>query len=406
VHRAARIGEAAHGGQVLVSDATRALVEDDLPEGISLLDLGWYRLKDVDRPERVSQVVAVGLESRFPPLRGAGSVDAPVLRRRSLLAAMVAGVIAAAVAIPVFALGEGHSSASKVKIAPNSLAAIDPETNKVVADIPVGRRPVAVAVGGGAVWVTNGIDQTVDRIDPSTGKVVASIGVGKDVSDIAIGFGSVWVADGSDETLTRIDPTQNAVESTLTFGAPNQLAPAPIYNVTIGDDAVWATRGNTILRIDPRTDQIARTIRIGTPTGVAVANGGVWVTTSTDHLLRIDSGTGVKTLNRSLTDVPSLPILGGGALWTVVTLGFTRAQVTRVDPDTGSQTGSVTMGPGSFISGLAWGGDAIWASDQGGTVMRIDPSAVQTRARIHLGHATTGVAVGEGRVWVAVAASS
>jgi hypothetical protein len=112
----------------------------------------------------------------------------------------------------------------------------------------------------------------------------------------------------------------------------------------------------------------------------------------------------VKTATESLTDVPSLPILGGGALWTVVTLGFTQAQIMRIDPDTGSQTGSVTMGPGTFLSGLAWGGNAIWASGQGGTVVRVDQSAVQTRARIYLGHATTGVAVGEGHVWVAVAA--
>ena len=50
VHRAARIGAAGHGGQVLLSDATRELVEDDLPEGVYLRDLGVYRLKDVDRP--------------------------------------------------------------------------------------------------------------------------------------------------------------------------------------------------------------------------------------------------------------------------------------------------------------------------------------------------------------------
>jgi class 3 adenylate cyclase len=47
VHRAARVGAAAHGGQVLVSDSTRSLVEDDLPEGVFLRDLGSHRLKDI-----------------------------------------------------------------------------------------------------------------------------------------------------------------------------------------------------------------------------------------------------------------------------------------------------------------------------------------------------------------------
>ena len=71
VHRAARIGGAAHGGQVLVSDSTRSLVEDDLPDGIFLRDLGVYRLKDIDRAERISQLAAEGLQVEFPRLRGA-----------------------------------------------------------------------------------------------------------------------------------------------------------------------------------------------------------------------------------------------------------------------------------------------------------------------------------------------
>ena len=70
VHRAARLGAAAHGGQVLVSSTTRELVEDDLPEGVSLRDLGTHRLKDIDRLERISQLAAQGLQVEFPPLRG------------------------------------------------------------------------------------------------------------------------------------------------------------------------------------------------------------------------------------------------------------------------------------------------------------------------------------------------
>ncbi|MEO8228560.1 MAG: adenylate/guanylate cyclase domain-containing protein [Chloroflexota bacterium] len=69
INRAARIAAAAHGGQVLVSDATRALVERSLPVGASLGDLGEHRLKDLTRSERIFQVVADGLPSSFPPLR-------------------------------------------------------------------------------------------------------------------------------------------------------------------------------------------------------------------------------------------------------------------------------------------------------------------------------------------------
>jgi ABC-type glycerol-3-phosphate transport system substrate-binding protein/class 3 adenylate cyclase len=68
VHRAARIGAVAHGGQVLLSNATRELVEHGLA-GVSIKDLGSYRLKDLDRDERLYQLDVAGLRSDFPPLR-------------------------------------------------------------------------------------------------------------------------------------------------------------------------------------------------------------------------------------------------------------------------------------------------------------------------------------------------
>lgn len=73
VHRAARVAGVAHGGQVLISDATRALVGEDLPPGVELRDLGVHRLKDLDHPEHLWQLVVAGLENEFPPPR---SLDA------------------------------------------------------------------------------------------------------------------------------------------------------------------------------------------------------------------------------------------------------------------------------------------------------------------------------------------
>jgi len=69
VHRAARITAAGHGGQVLLSQATRELVEQDLPEELGLRDLGEHRLKDLTRPQRLHQLLISGLPSQFPALR-------------------------------------------------------------------------------------------------------------------------------------------------------------------------------------------------------------------------------------------------------------------------------------------------------------------------------------------------
>jgi predicted ATPase/class 3 adenylate cyclase len=69
VHRAARLCAAGHGGQVLLSQATYELVRDDLPENLSLRNLGNHRLKDLVQSEQIYQVAAPGLPARFPPLQ-------------------------------------------------------------------------------------------------------------------------------------------------------------------------------------------------------------------------------------------------------------------------------------------------------------------------------------------------
>jgi predicted ATPase/class 3 adenylate cyclase len=69
VHRAARIADAAHGGQVVLSDATRGLVQHALGAGASLRDLGVHHLRGIDEPERLHQLVIEGLPSDFPPPR-------------------------------------------------------------------------------------------------------------------------------------------------------------------------------------------------------------------------------------------------------------------------------------------------------------------------------------------------
>jgi predicted ATPase/class 3 adenylate cyclase len=68
-NRTARIMGAAHGGQVLLSEAVSALVADRLPPGLTLRDLGAVTLRDLARPERIHQLVHPQLEQEFAPLR-------------------------------------------------------------------------------------------------------------------------------------------------------------------------------------------------------------------------------------------------------------------------------------------------------------------------------------------------
>jgi class 3 adenylate cyclase len=66
--RVARILDAGHGGQVLLSQSTQELVRNHLPAGTDLRDLRAHRLKDLARPERIFQLIAPGLPADFPTL--------------------------------------------------------------------------------------------------------------------------------------------------------------------------------------------------------------------------------------------------------------------------------------------------------------------------------------------------
>lgn len=77
VHRAARIGAAGHGGQVLMSRTTRDLVENDLPRGTHLTDLGEHTLKDLRYPVHIIQLTIEDLGTEFPPLKALNTGSEP-----------------------------------------------------------------------------------------------------------------------------------------------------------------------------------------------------------------------------------------------------------------------------------------------------------------------------------------
>jgi DNA-binding NarL/FixJ family response regulator/class 3 adenylate cyclase len=88
VHRAARICDAGHGGQILLSETTRSLLEDEEEEfeHFELHDLGSQQLKDFDRPVRIYQLTVAGLRGEFPTLRTAVSGATTLADRQDELA--------------------------------------------------------------------------------------------------------------------------------------------------------------------------------------------------------------------------------------------------------------------------------------------------------------------------------
>ncbi len=112
VNRTARLQSIAYGGQVVLSRSTADLVRDHLPPGMQLVDLGSHRLKDIERPEEVSQLTMEGVPSEFPPLRSEDNgipTDAAEKGRSQRNSnrrakALGIGVVALVVAAAVFAV--------------------------------------------------------------------------------------------------------------------------------------------------------------------------------------------------------------------------------------------------------------------------------------------------------------
>jgi DNA-binding SARP family transcriptional activator/streptogramin lyase len=112
---------------------------------------------------------------------------------------------------------------------------VDEATRRPVATTPVGSWLSDLAVGEGAVWAADPVEDVVWRIDAATGRAKRTIPVGEGPSGIAIGFGSVWVASRNSGTVSRIDPDSNRVVDTIRVG--RDVAP-----IAVGDRRVWVAR--------------------------------------------------------------------------------------------------------------------------------------------------------------------
>src|ERR671936_2168522 len=225
------------------------------------------------------------------------------------------------------------SSRTQPAVPPDSVAVIDPQRSRVVGHVLVGRRPVALAIGHGSVWVANADDGTVSRIDQERREVIRTIGIGAPPIDLAVATDAVWVANGSDGTVSRIDPSADAVVETIDLRGASELAWNPTYAVAADDDSVWIGAGpHHVLRIDPATNEPSAIIDVGqVPVGVALGEEALWVLTIAEQALRIEPHTNTATAEVPIGWPPVALTAGKQAVW----VSDERGQVWGINPDTG-----------------------------------------------------------------------
>jgi YVTN family beta-propeller protein len=409
VHRAARVGAAGHGGQILVTQATQTLLEDEEEDlHVFLRDLGEQRLKDLDRPVRLYQAVADGLPDSFPPLRheaesaqAAAAATGPALWRRPVFALVALAVVCVLAAGAI--LGTRRSSGGLGEVRPNHVGLIDPKRNEIVAEIAVGIRPGPVATNGSAVWVGNLQDRTLSKINVRRRSPEATISLdNRTPTGLAVGSGAVWVAYGLRGQLSRVDPQFNQVTKPIevassSFGSQTGA-------VAVGAGSVWAVFGDsTLARIEPKAGRVTGSVTVGAmPRALVVGGGSLWVFNSGDATVdrfnpaTFESG---PTETKSVGSGSAGIAFGEGAVWVANTVDDT---VTRIDPSTGS-TRTISVGDGPVA--IALGAGSVWvANASAGTVSRVDPVANKVVRTISLRSAPSGIVFVDGLVWVAAQA--
>jgi DNA-binding beta-propeller fold protein YncE len=347
-----------------------------------------------------------------PPSRGDGELSKPVRRRRFLTRWTVASVVAlvlviAAVVVAASRDSSGHAQVP-VKLAGDSVAVIDPDTNAIIGEIPVRGRPTGPAVGEGSVWVGNRDDNTLLRIDPRSRKIVRTIGLGVTPTDIAVGAGSVWIL--SDRTLLQVDPATNHLVARRRL--PQANGPGRWSHLETSANAVFVcscTPPSNVIRLDPATSSVVTVHRIPV-WELTTGEGALWAITGweLDTIERIDPRT-----NATVGTIPRGQIgethgfryslaVGAGAIWV-----SSPTTLWKIDPTTKRYMGSVPLGHSAEDSSVATGEGAVWVASRDGTLLRVDPDS-QSVIEIPLGRPAyladrwDALAVGEGSVWVAI----
>jgi len=301
-----------------------------------------------------------------PPLHGATRERSPAVRRRTLLVGALAGVIATAVAVPLFAFSSGGSRATQLdgSLAGNAVGAVSASSGHIFAAIPLSASPDAIAAGAGSIWVAMSDRGAVSRINPATNTVQQTIPTPGGPSALSVGGGFVWVAN---------------------------------------------TIAGTVAQIDPRTNggQLVGAIRVGNlPSGIAYGLGAVWVANSVDRtVIRIDSVTGTPGRPISVENGADDVAAGDGSVWV---LGKASGVLSRIDPAARTVVGTTSIG--NEPAAVAVGPDAVWVANGGdgtGTVSKIDPSSGHLEGAFPVGKQPSGITVAaDGDVWVANAGSA
>lgn len=277
-----------------------------------------------------------------------------------------------------------------------------PIEKTAAASIHLEGSPDWLEIGFGSLWVSNQGVGAVQRIDPDTNKVVAEMKVNDPCAAMAVGYGSLWVASRRDKSIYRIDANNNKVAATIPITVADSEG-----CIAAGQGGIWVPtdKEGVLSRIDSETNEVVAHIRLKPYSYAAVAGyGAIWVTNTgrpqsneNGSVQRIDPRTNTVVATITVRGQPRFLAVGEGAVWV---LNQKDGTVSRIDPKTNEVVATIEVGvpgPGGDITA---GEGKVWVRGTKILLSVIDPKTNQVRERFGPAQGSGAVRAGEGKVWV------
>jgi YVTN family beta-propeller protein len=267
-----------------------------------------------------------------------------------------------------------EGSAWVVNSGDNTVSRIDPVTGKVSATLKVVKDPTAISAGENAVWVGSVGEDSISKIDPAS-NTVTTFQLDRRPQAVAVGKGVVWIADAYNKgqpavVMDEIDPqTGRTLREVVILEGVSVRGLRGDWPMAAAGGSLWAGGPSGVLyRVDAGTGKIVKRVGLGRPIGgISVQGDTVWVGTNTTPgvVFEVDASSG---------QVMATISAGGAGLSHPGQLAADDRDVWVTDAANGSVSRITILGGGVSLptdvgrdpTGVAIGLGSVWVTVNGG----------------------------------------
>ena len=280
--------------------------------------------------------------------------------------------------------------------------ALSPIEKTAGASIHLEGFPDWLEIGFGSLWVSNPGLGAVQRIDPDTNKVIAEVKVNKPCAAMAVGHGSLWVASRKDKSIYRIDANTNTVAARIPVTVADSEA-----SIAADQSGIWVLtdQKGVLSRISPDTNEVVARISVKPYSYAAVAGyGAIWVTntgsprsTENGSVQRVDPKTNTVVATITVHGQPRFLATGENGVWV---LNQADGTVSKIDPRANEFVATIAVGVPGPGGDIAAGEGAVWVRATKVLLSVIDPNTNKVVKRFGPAQGSGAVRAGDGKVWV------